>query len=87
MQKRQLFLWVAALGFYTGLGMVLGFVLSDQAQTAPAYIGALLILLGAILLGMYISSTREPRPEDTSSSGASADPPRQPVNQTGPTDK
>lgn len=56
MTKRRLFIWVAAAGGYIGFGMILGYLLSDQANNTPLWVGGILLLLGAVLLGMFISS-------------------------------
>lgn len=57
MAKRQLFKYLAAASGYTGLGLILGYVLSDQATNTPLWIGVVLAFLGAVLIGMFISST------------------------------
>lgn len=72
MTKRRLFLNLAAAAGYIGLGMLLGYALSDKTNNAALWLGILLALLGAVLLGMSISSRTEPREptkEDASSSG------------------
>jgi F0F1-type ATP synthase assembly protein I len=56
MSKRRLFLFLASAAGYIGLGMLLGYVLSDQTTNTPLWIGIVLTLLGAILLGMFISA-------------------------------
>ena len=67
MEKRKLFKYLAAASGYTGLGLILGYVLSDQATNTPLWIGVVLTLLGAILLGMFISSTTAPASNDNPS--------------------
>jgi hypothetical protein len=64
MAKRRLFKYLAAASGYTGLGLILGYVLSDQATNTPLWIGVVLAFLGAVLIGMFISST-----ETTGSAG------------------
>jgi drug/metabolite transporter (DMT)-like permease len=66
MQKRQLFMWLAAASGYIGIGMVLAYTMTDKVKNAPAWLGAVLVLLGSILLGMYISSARELKHGDDS---------------------
>lgn len=56
MKKGKLFKYLAAASGYTGIGMVLGYVLSDQVSNTPLWVGGLLVMLGAILLGMTISA-------------------------------
>jgi drug/metabolite transporter (DMT)-like permease len=56
MSKRKLFLSLASAGGYIGLGMLLGYVFSDRTTNTSLWVGILLVLLGAVLLGMYISS-------------------------------
>ena len=72
MTKRRLFLNLAAAAGYIGIGMLLGYAFSDKTNNAALWIGILLTLLGAVLLGMYISSRDQPREhtkDDASSSG------------------
>lgn len=80
MKKGTLFKYLAAASGYIGIGLVLGYVLSDQVSNTPLWVGGLLIVLGAILLGMTISSgaavTNKPdaRPSQDNRPGLSAIP-------------
>ncbi len=56
MKKGRLFKYLAAASGYTGIGLLLGYMLSDKLNDNPLWFGAPLLLLGAILLGMSISS-------------------------------
>lgn len=68
MAKRRLFKYLAAASGYTGLGLILGYVLSDQATNTPLWIGVVLAFLGAVLIGMFISSTEAAVPSPTADS-------------------
>lgn len=74
MARKRLFYYLAAASGYLGIGMLLGYALSDQTTNTPLWVGIVLTLLGAILLGMGISARTEPektaRQEDSSSSGS-----------------
>ncbi len=70
MARRKLFTWLAAASGYTGVGMVLGYMFSDKANNTPLWVGGLLILLAALLLGMYISSRPEISSTVSSDAGA-----------------
>jgi peptidoglycan/LPS O-acetylase OafA/YrhL len=65
MHKRQLFMWLAAASGYIGLGMVLAYTMTDKTTNTPAWIGGVLVLLGSVLLGMFISSQSEKRHSTT----------------------
>ncbi|MDB5182204.1 MAG: hypothetical protein JWP13_967 [Candidatus Saccharibacteria bacterium] len=56
MAKRRLFIYMAAASGYIGIGLLLGYALSDQLTNTPLWIGIVLLLLGSILLGMFISA-------------------------------
>ena len=73
MAKRKLFLYLAAASGYIGLGLILGYLLSDQTTNNPLWVGVVLTFFGAILMGMFISAhdestnyqdTQKPPPED-----------------------
>jgi ABC-type Mn2+/Zn2+ transport system permease subunit len=70
MHRRQLFMWLAAASGYIGLGMVLAYTMTDKTTNIPAWVGGVLVLLGAVLLGMFISSRPEVK-EDKSIPGES----------------
>jgi Na+-driven multidrug efflux pump len=67
MSKRRLFIFLASAAGYIGIGLLLGYVLSDQTTNTPLWLGIVLTLAGAILLGMFISA-REDRAATTDSS-------------------
>lgn len=73
MGRRRLFLYLAAAAGYIGIGLLLGYALGDQANNTPLWLGIILVLLGAILLGMGISARDLAAPDvnsaDVSSSG------------------
>jgi drug/metabolite transporter (DMT)-like permease len=73
MNRRSLFTWLAAASGYTGIGMLLGYSFGDKANNTPLWLGALLVLLGALLLGMYVSS-REGSPSDKARPKQAGDP-------------
>lgn len=66
MSRRKVFIWLAAASGYTGIGMLLGYSFSDKTSNTAMWLGLLLILLAAIVLGMYISARAE-KPQETSS--------------------
>lgn len=49
---------LAAIAGILGVGMFLGHSLGQGTSTTPQWIGGVLILLAAVLLGMSISSRR-----------------------------
>ena len=57
MNKAKLFLSLAAASGFTGLGMVLGYTLGEGIKNTPLWVGGLLIFLGAVMLGMFISAS------------------------------
>lgn len=73
MGRRRLFIYLAAAAGYIGIGMLLGFALGDQMNNTPLWIGIILVLAGAVLLGMSISARETAVPDvnstDVSSSG------------------
>lgn len=60
MAKRKLFLYLASAGGYIGIGMLLGYALGDHTTNTGLWLGILLVILGAVLLGMFISARSEP---------------------------
>lgn len=72
MEKRRLFKYLAAASGYTGLGLILGYVLSDQATNTPLWIGVVLAFFGAVLIGMFISSTEASHGAEKSQPSASS---------------
>jgi F0F1-type ATP synthase assembly protein I len=71
MARRKLFRYLAAAAGYIGIGLILGYVLSDQTTNTPLWVGIVLTLLGAILLGMFISARDDSAPTATVSSSGS----------------
>lgn len=71
MARRRLFFYLAAAAGYVGIGLILGYALGDQAKNTPLWIGVILTLLGAILLGMGISAREETPPTAPISSSGS----------------
>lgn len=66
MKSAKLFLQLAQLSGYLGFGMVVGANLSEGTSSTPLWIGGILIVLGAILLGMHISARQFTEPETAS---------------------
>lgn len=56
MNKKKLYSVLSAATSLIGIGMLLGYSLANGTSKNPLWIGGLLILLGAITLGMTISS-------------------------------
>ena len=59
MNKAKMYIWLAAASGFTGIGMLLGYTLGNATENTPLWVGAMLIILGAVLAGMAISS-RQP---------------------------
>lgn len=74
MVKRKLFLYLAAASGYVGIGMLLGYSLSDKATNTALWLGIVLVILCSILIGMYISA-REPLRGDNSTTANDTTPP------------
>lgn len=49
-----------------GLGMILGYNLSEGTSNTPIWIGGLLILLAAVLVGMSLSTPKPQAPSNPS---------------------
>lgn len=76
MARRRLFLYLAAAAGYIGIGMIFGYLIGKGTANTPLWIGSILIVIGAILLGMGISAGGEMATVRPSSSGSpSAYPP------------
>ncbi len=61
MSKKKIFSLLATASLYTGIGMIFGYLLSEGPNNTPLWVGGALVILGAVLLGMYISSGPEDR--------------------------
>ncbi len=56
MNKKKLYSVLSAAASFVGVGMLLGYSLANGTSKNPLWFGGLLILLGAVTLGMTISS-------------------------------
>lgn len=56
MKKNKLYSALSAATSFVGIGMLLGYSLSNGTSKTPLWVGGFLILLGAVTLGMTISS-------------------------------
>ncbi|MGI9027303.1 MAG: hypothetical protein ACR2FM_00435 [Candidatus Saccharimonadales bacterium] len=56
MNKKKLYSVLSAATSLIGIGMLLGYSLANGTSNTPLWVGGLLILLGAITLGMTITS-------------------------------
>jgi len=56
MNKKKLYSVLSAATSLIGIGMLLGYSLANGTSKNPLWIGGLLIFLGAVTLGMTISS-------------------------------
>ncbi|MGI9027894.1 MAG: hypothetical protein ACR2FM_03605 [Candidatus Saccharimonadales bacterium] len=56
MNNKRLYSALSAATSLIGIGMLLGYSLANGTSKTPLWIGGLLILLGAVTLGMTISS-------------------------------
>lgn len=61
MNKSTIYAWISAVSGFIGIGMILGANLANGTSDTPLWIGGILILLAAIILGMAITS-RADRP-------------------------
>lgn len=66
MNKVKIYTNLAGIAGLIGIGMMLGHSLSQGTSNTPLWIGGILILLSAVLIGMSISS----RPPSNNSSSA-----------------
>ena len=67
MNAFKLYLNLSLVSINVGLGMFLGANLADGTSNTPYWIGGILVLGGAVLLGMAIStrnSSTNTKPED-----------------------
>ncbi len=56
MNTIKLYKWSAVVALSVGLGMILGYYMGREGSNTPAWIGGVLIFLGAIAMGMSIST-------------------------------
>ena len=56
MNSMKIYKWCAVVAMSAGAGMVMGYFMGREGSTMPAWIGAILIFLGAIAAGMSIST-------------------------------
>lgn len=61
MSKRRLFIYLAAATGYIGIGMLLGYSFGERTINTALWIGILLVLISAVLIGMYISARNDNR--------------------------
>jgi drug/metabolite transporter (DMT)-like permease len=83
MTRRKVFILLASAAGYIGIGMLLAYGFTNHDNNTPLWLGALLVVAGALLLGMYISARGDtkadaPAERPASSSGNITDlPPQQ----------
>ena len=63
MNLKKLYQYLAAASGLIGLGMLLGHGIGNGTSTTPQWVGGILILLAAVLVGMSIS-TGKPAKQD-----------------------
>lgn len=56
MKKKKLYSVLSAATSLVGVGMLLGYSLANGTSKTPLWVGGILILAGAVTLGMTISS-------------------------------
>lgn len=56
MNKKKLYSSLSAIATLIGVGMLLGYSFANGTSNTPLWVGGILILLGAVTLGMMISS-------------------------------
>ena len=62
MSKKKVFAILAMISESVGVGMIFGYLVGEGSNNTALWIGGILVFLGAIALGMSISSVREPAP-------------------------
>jgi len=73
MNNVNLFAWLAAVAESVGFGMVFGYLIGNGDNAAALWISGILIFLGAVALGMSIS-TRSVAKAKSSNSGKDSKP-------------
>lgn len=59
MDTLKLYVSLSQLGLYTGVGALLGAILGGGDSNTPYWIGAIMIIVGAVFLGMSIATKRD----------------------------
>ncbi len=59
MTRKNIYTWVAAGAGLIGIGIILGYGLGNKTSNTALWIGGILVLLGAVMLGMAISARKE----------------------------
>jgi len=64
MSKKKVFSILAMISESVGIGMIFGYLVGEGTNNTALWVGGILVFLGAIALGMSISSVREPAAKD-----------------------
>ncbi len=59
MTRKNMYTWVAAVAGLIGIGIILGYGLGNRTSNTALWIGGILVLVGAVMLGMAISAHKE----------------------------
>jgi drug/metabolite transporter (DMT)-like permease len=59
MTRKILYTWASAITGLIGVGMLLGYGLGNRTSNTALWIGGILVIVGAILVGMAISAHKE----------------------------
>ena len=59
MSKKKVFAILAMISESVGVGMIFGYLVGEGSNNTALWIGGILVFLGAIALGMSISSVKE----------------------------
>ena len=65
MNTVKLYRYLASVAGLIGVGMILGYSLGQGTTNTPVWIGGILILLAAVVLGMSLSTNKPRTPSST----------------------
>ena len=68
MENMKLYVFLAQLCGYLGLGVILGYILGEGSSRTAVWVAGLLIFISAIFIGMSLASRSEkPKPQKVDS--------------------
>ena len=64
MNNLKLYIFLAQLCGYLGIGVILGYILGDGSSRTAVWVAGILVFVSAIFIGMALASRQEkPKPE------------------------